>query len=139
MSAHLLRKVLISELTIWIVIAVLGCFYLYPLRQSLRFGTDLVGGVYLTLEVQTEKAIEASLVGKMRSISTYLKRNHLPVPHAKKVENGAIFFEFKNMSDAQEAARVMLREESALKQLVENAQVKLFFSDKDMEQIRDDA
>ena len=30
-----------------------------PLRKKLRFGIDLVGGTYITLEVQTDKAVES--------------------------------------------------------------------------------
>ena len=40
----------------------LGAVYLsYPLKDKIALGLDLQGGMHLVLEVQTEKAVEASL------------------------------------------------------------------------------
>ena len=45
---------------IFIVIA--GSIWLsYPLREKIRLGLDLQGGMHLVLEVQVEKAVEAVL------------------------------------------------------------------------------
>ena len=45
-----------------ILFAVLGSAYLaYPLKDKIALGLDLQGGMHLVLEVQTEKAVEASL------------------------------------------------------------------------------
>ena len=50
------RRIASSELMIWLLLCVIGMYFLYPLRKTLRFGIDLVGGTYLTLEVKTDKA-----------------------------------------------------------------------------------
>ena len=52
-----MRKVLMSWATFWIVVSGLIVWWLWPLRENLKFGMDLVGGTFLTLEVQTEKAV----------------------------------------------------------------------------------
>ena len=45
-----------------ILFAILGSAYLaYPLKDKIALGLDLQGGMHLVLEVQTEKAVEASL------------------------------------------------------------------------------
>jgi preprotein translocase subunit SecD len=45
-----------------ILFAILGSAYLaYPLKDKIALGLDLQGGMHLVLEVQTEKAVEATL------------------------------------------------------------------------------
>jgi preprotein translocase subunit SecD len=45
-----------------ILFVMLGAVYLsYPLKDKIALGLDLQGGMHLVLEVQTEKAVEASL------------------------------------------------------------------------------
>ena len=45
-----------------ILFVVLGAAFLaYPLKEKIALGLDLQGGMHLVLEVQTEKAVEASL------------------------------------------------------------------------------
>src|SRR5260221_548978 len=69
------RRIVSSELIIWLLLCGIGLYILYPLRQTLRFGIDLVGGTYLTLEVKTEKAVESELISKMQNIESKFKRN----------------------------------------------------------------
>ena len=45
-----------------ILVAILGSVWLaYPLKEKIALGLDLQGGMHLVLEVQVEKAVEASL------------------------------------------------------------------------------
>ena len=45
-----------------ILFVILGAAFLaYPLKDKIALGLDLQGGMHLVLEVQTEKAVEASL------------------------------------------------------------------------------
>ena len=45
-----------------ILFVILGASFLaYPLKDKIALGLDLQGGMHLVLEVQTEKAVEASL------------------------------------------------------------------------------
>ena len=99
------RRFLFSELSLWIMFAGLCLYYLYPLRSSLRFGSDLVGGVYLTLAVQTEEAVEADLVNKMGLFVSNLKKSGKSVTK-KSVKNQVIELEFATAQEAQEAARL---------------------------------
>ena len=85
------RRMLFSELIFWIVLCGVGLYLLYPLRQSLRFGIDLVGGTYLTLEVEVDKAVDAELVSKLQIIESKLKLAR-KLPTSKVVEKEAIIF-----------------------------------------------
>ena len=52
------RGLFFSGFSFWMLVAALGIYLLFPLKDSLRLGIDLAGGTYITLEVQTEKALE---------------------------------------------------------------------------------
>lgn len=67
MSADI-RKIVFSGFMFWVAVAAIGLYLITPLREKLRFGIDLAGGTYITLEVQTEKAIEDELVDYMEGI-----------------------------------------------------------------------
>jgi preprotein translocase subunit SecD len=80
------QKILGSSLFAWLALAGLFVYYLYPLRESLRFGIDLVGGTYITLEVHTEKAIEARLVELMQTLKKETSKAQLPVATALEIQ-----------------------------------------------------
>lgn len=53
-----LKRVIFSQLSIWLIVTIFGIYFLSQLRQNLNFGIDLVGGTYITLEVQTDLLLE---------------------------------------------------------------------------------
>lgn len=133
------RRIFTSELMIWLVLAGLGLWYILPLKQKLRYGIDLVGGTYLTLEVQTDKAVETELVERLDSIQEKLKAANAPQPVSKVVQQNEILLTFNNVADAQLAA-------SALKDVFKDFQmstdadkVSFKFSDREIKRIKDNA
>ena len=68
-----LRRALMSGMVFWFAITGYGIYFLWTLKSAKRinFGIDLVGGTYITLEVQTEKAVE-SIVPSLRPRNTSL-------------------------------------------------------------------
>lgn len=133
------RKIVFSEISFWFALAVACVYMLYPLRDSLRFGTDLVGGVYLTLEVQVEKAVETSLATVMNSLNKSFKAQS-KVPLSKAIEASQfIVFTFNSLQDAQDAAQAAKKEYQDLKVDVRGAVLRLSFSDAKIERIKKDA
>lgn len=132
------RKILFSELSLWVLLAAFCCYALYPLRTSLRFGSDLVGGVYLTLAVQVEKAVEAELVTNMSSILQSLKKSGISV-HSKQIADSAIVLNFDSVQDTQSAARLVKSEFATLQQETHNTQLRITFSKGQEERIKADA
>ena len=133
------RKVFASELMFWVLLCGVGLYFLLPLRQSLRFGIDLVGGTYLTLEVQTGKAVEADLVEQMQSVDAKLKRSNRKLPISKYVENNTIILKFDSLQDAQAAAMDLKNNMPDMTQSVEGTTVRFQYSDLMMKRIREDA
>jgi preprotein translocase subunit SecD len=106
------RSLATSPFIWWVIVAIVGIVYLFKfdggaikLRDNrLSFGIDLVGGSYITLGVQTEKAVEAELIDKMQSLKKRLAENSLPQAESFVVENQKIVGTF---ASSQEVAAVM--------------------------------
>lgn len=123
----------------WVLLALVCVVAIMPLRKKLRFGIDLVGGTSITLEVQTEKAVEVELVDTMQKLVSSLKTARKALPVSKVVENGEIVLTFNKMEDAQEAASFIRLSDSTLVQTAENAVLKLRFSPAVESRIKADA
>lgn len=132
------RHGLFSWFTFWIALAILFCYMLWPLRKTLRYGIDLVGGSYITLEVQTQKAIETELLSKLQSISNRLKEANKEMPTSKSVENGVITLEFSSAAAAQNAAQV-IQAEKDLTLSTNNQTITLSLPDRVASRIKEDA
>src|SRR5205814_9850503 len=108
-------------------------------RQTLRFGIDFVGGTYLTLEVKTNKAVEADLIGRMQNIETKFKRNRAISLISKKIENNSLILVFENTQQAQEAAHILKSDERDLRQDVNKNSIILTLPSQLEQRIKDDA
>jgi preprotein translocase subunit SecD len=81
-----------SWFSLWVVIALIGIYFLYPLRKTLRLGIDLVGGTYITLQVHTDKAVEAALLEHMQTLANRLEVGLKIAPLSRNVEKGKLIF-----------------------------------------------
>jgi preprotein translocase subunit SecD len=98
----------------------------------------LVGGVYLTLEVQVAKAVESSLATVMNSVYKTLKVEG-KVPLSKAIQQEKIVFSFATLQEAQDAVQSMKREKAELKIDVQGTSVYITFSDAKVDRIKRDA
>lgn len=136
---NIARRFATSELMFWLLICAIGMYFLYPLRKSLRFGIDLVGGSYLTLEVQTDKAIEAELLSKLQSIDAKIKKERSISLLSKTIADGKIVLTFENQQQTQEATRILKSEFRDLEQSVQKNTITLEFSEQAEKRIKTDA
>jgi len=133
------RKALFSPLTAWVACAAIAFYFVYPLRKTLKFGMDLVGGTYITLEVQTEKAVEAELAGEMQALEVRLKQARKRLPLEKRIVDSVIKFTFSSIQDAQEAYQVAHDSIPDMKHSVEGTVLSLQFTDARIAAIKNDA
>jgi len=141
-----IRQIVFSPLMFWLVVCSAALYMIMPLRNSLRLGMDLVGGTFITLEVQTEKAVETELASEMQSIDGLLKKAHKKLPRKKIVEDNTIVLTFGSLQEAQDALRVihdaspyLVQQGNAAEQQAEGAIVKLKFTDVRVNEIKQDA
>lgn len=126
-----------SSLFIWLAGLLLGLYLLYPLRDKIRFGIDLVGGTYITLEVKTEKAVETELHDKLDWALTRIKEARKETPVSSEVKENAVVLNFKSISDAQVASTLL--KDPFLKTSVDGTQVSLTLSEQRIKRIKQDA
>src|SRR4030095_6141369 len=133
------RRIAHSELMIWLLLCIVGVYFLYPLRQSLRFGIDLVGGTYLTLEVQTDKAVEAELLSRLHAIDTKFKHERTVKLISKTIQDKKIILTFENNQQAQDAVRILKTDIREMEQSVNKNTITLNFSESAETKIKNDA
>jgi len=59
--AYAIRRFVFSSLALWAVAGIFGIYFVTHLQQYVKFGIDLVGGMYVTLDVHMEKVLEMEL------------------------------------------------------------------------------
>lgn len=145
------QKVFGSTLFFWLALAVFCLWFVWPLRDTLRFGIDLVGGTYITLEVQAEKAIEARLVELMQKLKKQFKASSLPKPTSAEIKpvfegdasekpiSYALLFSFETNAAAQNAATFIQEQYRTLQVSAEGADVKVRYTPVEEKQMKLDA
>lgn len=92
-----LRTLFGTSFVWWLLAALLGAYWILPLKQHINFGIDLVGGTYISLEVMVDKAVEQELQSRTQSIAQQSGSQTFAI-----AGNQAIIT-FKNEVDAQNA------------------------------------
>jgi preprotein translocase subunit SecD len=133
------NRSIFSWFTFWVILAIASIYMLWPLRQSLRFGIDLVGGTYITLEVQTDKAVENELLSRMQAALNKLKEMSKELPTGKDIKGHSIILTFATPAAAQNAATALESFEKESKINSSNNQVTITLSDAFVKNIKSDA
>ncbi len=132
----------------WVAAAIGICIYLFTLNQNwqpvlrenkVNFGIDLVGGTYIRLKVQTDKAVEAELGDKSQYIIHNLEERGLEVPVSKKIENDEILLTFDTVDGAQKAFEAIKELTTELVVSQDQQRVTVRMRDGQMERIKTDA
>jgi preprotein translocase subunit SecD len=136
------RRLFSSGLTWWLIGAAAGIYYLSPLfmpgaaEKPVKFGIDLVGGTYISLIVDTDKAVEDALVERIAGIKADLKEAKIMLPLSSKVEHKKLVLSFEDAEQAREAAGVIHESHGELKQKQANNTVTLYISSHEEANIR---
>jgi len=132
-------RILLSELMIWLVLAVIGLITIMPLTKKLRFGMDLRGGTYLTLRVEVEKAIESELIQKMQWIEGQLRKAHKTVPVTKEVKENSLVLIFPTLQAANECFLLIKDQMNNLEHSLVQTELKFWFSSSEIKKLGADA
>lgn len=114
-----------------------GGIHLRPDR--IKFGIDLVGGTYITLGVQTDKAVETELFDKVVSLSKKLEKEANIIPVSNVIEKNEARIRFDSAATAQAAHSIIKRQDSDLNVAVEGEIVKIGFKEAQIKRIADHA
>lgn len=142
-----IRSLVTSQFIWWMAFAVAAMVYLFTfdgLRPHLRkdrlnFGIDLVGGTYITLGVQTDKAIEAELSDRLQYFLKKMKEHAITAPTQYIVENNQIKFTFPSVEDVRQAVEVFGTEDRKLVATTDQNVLMIRFKEAVEEKIRKEA
>lgn len=140
-----LERLVISPFIAWVLGALILFFYLFTfdgirpvLRQDrINFGIDLVGGTYITLEVQTDKAIEAELMEKLQVVLKKMENENLLLPTSHKFEGQRIILTYETLDAVTNAASWIKGIEPGLNVVTDGLQLRISFKENEAQRIKD--
>jgi len=104
-----MRRFFISGFMGWILLAAVTVAYFgFYGKNSLKFGIDLVGGSYITLEVQEDDVVRNELSDKIQTFSSSLEHAKIGMESKPVFQNNSLIFQFESKKMAQEA-EILLR------------------------------
>ena len=104
-----MRRFLMSSFVSWILFAAITVAYFgFYGKNSLKFGIDLVGGSYITLEVQQDDVVRNELSDKIKSFESALHHAKIEMDAKPVLNHNCLDFKFVSKKAAQEA-EVLLR------------------------------
>ncbi len=99
-----LRRLFFSRLSILVLLTGLSGWFLYNIKSNIKFGIDLVGGTYITLDVQVEKAYENALVDLMNGVGEVLPAQIRTAIVSKEVKGDALYIVFSSLNASNQAS-----------------------------------
>jgi preprotein translocase subunit SecD len=105
------RPTLLVSMIIWLIVTVFGVYLLFNVEKYINFGIDLVGGTYITLEVDFDKAIQNELEEKAQSITRKLQEEEKATPVSSKVSQDILVIKFETDIAAKEAYDIAASEQ----------------------------
>lgn len=131
------RRVFFTSFTFWILFGLISLYFVLPLRKHLKLGIDLVGGTYITLDVQVDKAVEHELRDRLHSIAEFLKKEDKNLDF--KTVNFAVSqasLEFNSESSASKAQELISSEFPELKKELNGKYINVSFTKQKIHDIK---
>ncbi|MFT6765720.1 MAG: preprotein translocase subunit SecD [Alteromonas naphthalenivorans] len=119
----------------WLALAGVGSYFVLPLHKHLKLGIDLVGGFYITLQVQTEEAVKLELQQRLQGATKRLSDNGIDVA-SHKIEKQDIVLTFETLKDVQQAAKYLKSHSSEMTIQTEGTHVKMHLPDHIVQDIK---
>jgi preprotein translocase subunit SecD len=135
-----MKRIFISGFMGWILFAVLTVVYFgYYGKDSLKFGIDLVGGSYITLEVQQDDVIKTELYDKIKSFQSILQEAKIEFEGKPTFQNNVLTFNFESKQIAQEAEILLRHDYRQLLYTVRESQLEISVSPQHLSKLLSDA
>ncbi|MBA3954120.1 protein translocase subunit SecD [Candidatus Dependentiae bacterium] len=137
------RPLLLLNIAFWLAISAYGAYFLVHMKSKrlINLGIDLVGGLYLTLDVKVEEAIKNDLMSSMQLVVDKLKKDKKELPGVPTVDAqkliGTLTF---STSQAAFQARELARAHKINADITQEDKVLFFsFSQAQIEKVKNEA
>lgn len=135
-----------SSFIAWVALFIAGFFYLFTFegfkphlrKDRIKFGIDLVGGTYITLGVQVDKALEIDLNDKVQVLNKTLIKEHLAVPLSHAIEGNNATLGFETYEQAKAAEEILKRDQDLVTS-IDSTKVSVHFRDAYAKKIKEAA
>lgn len=128
--SHTMKRFMMSSFALWIVAAAaLGAFFYMYGKNNIRYGIDLVGGTYITLEVQEDDVQKNCLNEKVKELQDALAQVGIEYEKKPVFGEGSLTFSFESLKDARDAAALFQKEAPRLKYSTVDTDVVVTLSD----------
>lgn len=119
-----MKRIMLSGFLLWVAsaVAIVGYLYMYG-KKDIKYGIDLVGGTYITLEVQEDDVVKNHLNDKLRGMKDVLLQSGIELEKDPVIAQGTLVFTCQSSTDARDAESLLKREASKLKYAVEGTTV----------------
>jgi len=139
------RSLLGSSFVLWLAAGCAAFLFLFGIDRSgihlrqdrIKFGIDLVGGSFITLGVQTDKAIEAELADKLQLFSRRMEKEGMPAARNQQVDGTVARMTFETIDDVRTAERFIHEADSSLDIKSEGTQLTLQLKEAAAKRVRD--
>lgn len=144
------QRILGTAFFFWLLVA--GFCVWYIMHEHVRLGIDLVGGTYITVQVQAHKAIESSLIDVMQRVKKQLKNAKLAKPTLAEIKpvfgnphetttptSYVLELSFDSVASAQDAANVIKEQYNTMQVTTDGNIVKVSYTSNEEKKIKVDA
>lgn len=133
---QVIRRLLQVEFVWWVIVGLIAIYFIYPIRKNIKYGIDLAGGTYITLEVQAQKAVEDEFNRMVHGLANRLKESNISAPLTQVVHPDSLELTFDTQVAAEDAAGYFRKTEPKTKQTVDNKKLAIRFSPTEEERIK---
>ncbi|MBV8661322.1 MAG: protein translocase subunit SecD [Candidatus Dependentiae bacterium] len=135
-----MKRIFVSSFMGWMLFAALMVAYFgFYGKETLRFGIDLVGGSYITLEVQENDVIKTELHDKIRSFESILQQANIELESKPTFQNNILTFSFESKKVAQQVETLFRHEYRELLYSVNDANLQISVSPAHLKSLLADA
>jgi len=124
----------------WLLFAAVTIAYFgFYGKDSLKFGIDLVGGSYITLEVSQDDVIKTELHDRIRSFESILQQANIQAESKPSFHNNILTFSFESKKIAQEVETLFRHEYRQLLYTVHDNQLDISVSSQHLSHLLSEA
>ncbi|MGZ6254373.1 MAG: protein translocase subunit SecD [Candidatus Chromulinivorax sp.] len=135
-----MKRIFVSSFMGWVMFAALTvAYFAYYGKDSLKFGIDLVGGSYITLEVQQDDVIKTELHDRIKSFESILQDAKISAETKPVFHNNILTFTFDSKKTAQDVEVLFRHEYRQLLYTVEDNKLNISISQSYLNQLVSEA
>ena len=127
--SHAMKRFMMSSFILWMASAVgLGAYLYFYGQHNIKYGIDLVGGTYITLQVQEDDVVKNHLNSQVRNFEEVLDQVGIEPENKPVLLQSALVFTFQTEKDAYDAEALFQKEAPKLRYATRDVEMHITLS-----------